>query len=450
MDMFLELKSQLKRYSIAFFIVIMILVMSFMVASYERQATFDKVNSRMVAQILNDAVQTRVRKIDLPQITGEMTEINSYEEAVYYQSQLSNELLAIDKSSAFQSYNLNRVRFYLIGWFSATSLNDEWRLKPESQRLLDPEAYFGSEWEHVRQHIHFPAIGEFSYKDLGLSHGDNDAFPQNALYFLDLYEKEIEGGTQHSVSPFIFIYLLFQSKLPMVLAAFSVIMGASVIGWQRENGVIKNKLFKGRHLFIIRSTIIGCLTSLVVILIIFTSVWSYLGFQHGFSDANQLVLVKKTFVTEWAPDLEIVSLGEQIEKQYSVGIVNQIVEKNPKETFEKNIFMPLWKVIFIQLTILILTLIFWNVVGVLISSLVKNNVLAIGLSGGVFFFSALITFVFPNLAGTMWDLMGYFEINQIMSGFKPVTLMQIVTVNCIGIVLMHVLSVWRFSSQDVV
>lgn len=449
MGMFIELKCQLKRYSVVFFIALMFLFMVFMVESYERQVPIDQANSRMMHQILKEAIQMRVRQIDMPEITGDITVINTYEEAIFYQTKLSNEVLEIDQVEAYQAYNLNRARYYLSFWFSATMLNDAWHLTPESERFLDPVNYFGSEWESVRQRLGFPVINKFSYPNIDSHDGSYETMAYESLYFLELYEKEILGATKHSVTPYVFIYLLFESKFLMILGAFSVLIGASIISQQRVTGVIKNKIFSRRYLFIIRSNLTGYLTALTISLIIISSIFVFLGFQHGFYDAYQPVLVKKEFVTEWKPDLEVVSLGSQRENQHTIGIANHIIGRSYENTFEKNAFMPLWQVVLIQLSLLSLYLFFWSSVGVLISVIVKNGILAMGLSGLIFFGGVLIKLAYPEMAGTMWDLVGFFEINQVMGGYKSVTLLQIVFVNGIGILHMHILAVARFRNQDV-
>lgn len=447
MSFLLEIKSNIKKYSVIFFVVILTLVMLLTINDYKIKGQIEKSSNRVKNELTLEVLQGRVRRVGYEKINDTPESINSYKEAVTYQNYLSEEVLAYDPVEDYQLYNLNRAQYFLFSWFTITELSEHWNIAPEDYRMMSPIDYFGEDWGEVQSSIGFPEIGDFYYEYIEV---DNlEAIAYTALLYLDLHEKDIIKQCSISTRPWSFIYLLFGTSIPMLFGFFALIMGSQVVSKQRENGVIKNKLTENRGTFLLRSYWVALIISVTTCLVILFSIFTVQGLQHGFDDRGHPVMVKRYVLFQWAPDYEVVATGKDIRNIHTIGLANNISVINPRDAFEKNISLPLSKVVTIQILLLIIYLAFWCAVGICAAVYFKNGLAALGVAVLMFFSSFLITTLAPSLRGTMWDLTGFFALKDILSGSQPVTLSRIMVVNVVGLSLIGVAAVLGFRRQDI-
>ncbi len=443
--LFLELKAQFKRYSTFIIIGMLFLFLLATVWSFEKQSIAFKRDTQFMNQVLSQSFQSRANHMEIPIRDTPVQTLRTYEEALSFQIKLSEDALELDPLLDHEAYNLNRAQFFMMGWMAGTVLNDTWLAADEVDRLPSPMDTFGSEWDTLRAEIEFPNMGAFRYPDFqGVQ-----VYAHSALYYMQLFQRDIPRGVRISVTPFAFLYLLFQTKLPLVFGVLSAVIGAGVVSLQRETGVLKNKLSQGRGRFILRSYTIGAVTSWLIVCIVFFGIFVLLGAKHGFSDARQPVVVKKEFLTSWQPDLEIVNRGRRVENLNTVGIADVILLKKSSETFDLNCFLPLWKVVLLQGGIMTVLILFWTGVGLLVSILVKNQVFSIVASSLVFTLTYGLPYLMPSIQGTLWDFTGFFELNALFGGYLPVTVMQVLAVTLVGSVCTLLLAHGAFRNQDI-
>lgn len=452
MSILLEIKSNIKKYSIIVFVVILALLLVVTISSHQKQEERYKLNTHMWHQMMLQTIQGRVRDVGLNRIQDIPEQINSYKEAVMFQVYLSEQVLQYDLAEDYKLVNLNRARDYLFMWLLVTEHNENWHRFPEEERLIGPREYFGEKWEDVRSRIGFPSIGDFYYENLvGVSRIGGEATAYMALLYLDLHENGIMRLYPTSTSPWAFIYSLFRTNIPIFFGFFAIVIGTQVLSIQRDTGVIKNKLIasKNRVTFLMRSSFIGIFISTMICFLLLFSVFTVQGIKHGFNDGGHPILVQRDVLQKWEPNLELVETGSHRENVYNALFFNMINLRNPRQAFEDNIFFSLKKVVLIQLSLLLLYIIFWCLVGFCASVYFKNGALALGVAIVMFFASDILTTLATSTRGTMWDLTGLFALNDILSGFRPVTLYQILTVKFVGIVLLSIAIVLGFRRQDI-
>lgn len=172
-----------------------------------------------------------------------------------------------------------------------------------------------------------------------------------------------------------------------------------------------------------------------------------LGVQNGFADAQHPVLIHKSVVSNWQPNMTLVTMGKEKQNLNTIGITEYINEFDDKTSWENSLFLPLWLVVAIQLIIIMLVLGFWTAIGLLISTLSKNQIIALIASGFVFGIFVLVKTIVPAAEGTLFDFAVLTEFGKTLSGFNAVTLIQLLTVTVLGTVMVSFLSIWQLKRQ---
>lgn len=439
MGMLLEIKSQLKKKYVLMLIIILFLGIAFIVNSYKAQTVIQERNHFLGLHILNEAIQMRKSSIGTPVSLENFNKIESYEEAVYYHAFLSQRVMDLDMDKDIQAYNLNRSQYNLMGWFASTLLNEDWAMQSPDERLIDPISYYGSEWETVRKKLEFPVVKDFIYKDFGEITNNAGVFPLRTIYYISLYEHGIRESSSVATTPFSFLFLLLNSKFSIVISMIAIAMGCVHIVSQYDNNLVKYKVLNSRFKFILRAYKISVLTTLGILSLVLLTTFCVLGFEHGFDDGNQPILIKKSVMGAWRVDSETSKWAEESNSIWRFGFVDSVPDKKLEDTFETQNFIFLKKALALQLAMEVLQVLFWTMLGMFIGLFVNTHI-----------FSFILSSVLLILSSVFLKHQDFYQVLSIFEGNRTQTVPQVIVITCVGILIMSLFGYLRFKKIDVV
>ena len=447
----LELKSVCKSYK---FLTLIIILLAF-------QLVF-------ITQFQNEAVTAEAETI-----ASNNGRIGFHEDYLgYYESEYrravestpwwftGDDIAVFPKWIAFTQYQLD-----LSQRSAAAYLNKDWstyvRLRAEESLLIwmyqcrgpiTPEQFFGEDWEKFKPLVELPGLAVEHYFQFV------DFEPQwdiwEATYYLHLVKEDLPPAGPTDTSPWAFTFNFMHRGLPSILGLIVLLMTVNLLHRDRKSGAVKFALVvpRRRSYYLLRKTALGFISSIVIVLMSQLLIFLALGLKHGFRGMNYPVLVDNGFMNlSFTPGqlsavktfYNYTDFGfSRFPSAHSVRLV--------LETIERLDVIKAWQFFGIAFVLLAMFILFCSVVGIFISILVKNEILAQVVAVGVFALGTAFGRVFPSLKTTVWDLFSKADVIPLLEGSHYSTYLGSLTVLAIATILLLVIGGLIFRKQNIV
>ena len=405
---FLELKSLCKSYKFLLLIMILLLLQLVFI---QQAISENKRDERIRLDERKEIIRLNRLIIDSFERDWERGLLNitpeQYEAALkYYQYRvkLAEELYDFYIRQDWLAYNRQTAITALLVW--------EHSLQNYSPQ---PQEYFGEDWDQIKSKFQVPvfdvhpgAVHHFSYR--------NDQAPPFMLDFissLDLAETSLPPTGAHDTSPWAYLLNFLRSGFPRILGAIVLLMTVNILHRDKNFGTVKTTLSappsRGRYLF--RKLTLGFAAGISVTVLPQVPAFLILGIKHGFRGLGYPVLVDRYVLSNFTVFPA---------NTHFTGFLDANLSKIPNsidiarlEFFD---FIPLWQFLGLAAVQILFFILFCTALAMLISVLVKNEVIAHLVAAGIFAVGSALGKIVPALSTTAWDLFSKADVVPLLEG----------------------------------
>jgi len=320
--------------------------------------------------------------------------------------------------------------------------------------LASPEEYFGDSWNQFQPLIEIPQFKTLPF--WFFSSGRGVMGPEQAVmttsYYLNLLKDNQQPKGQYDTSPWGFLFNFLRRGLPNVLGLIVALMTVNLLHRDKKYGAIKSALQvpKNRSRYLLRKIALGFTASFLVVLIPLLIMFTIQGFQQGLSGLNYPVLIDNGFF-KWSvqPDHAQFTLSGTPQLHWGLSQY-QLPWSVYISGLARLSVIPLWQFLGLTLGFLAVYILFCSVVGVFISTFIKNELFAQIAAVGTFVLGAVFGNIFPKLSTTPWDLFANARVISLLEGGHYTTFLRSLVVLAIASAVVFVLSTLIFKKQDIV
>ena len=366
-----------------------------------------------------------------------------------YEHKLAVKISESSVSKDWPAYNRYQAEKGLFDWGIHEALID-WSNRYTSFRT--PEQYFGKKWGLYLTMIEereFTSLPLWVFENRVLYPAEHAAF--STAYHLQLLEKDLPPAGPYDKSPWAFLFNFLRQGLPKVLAILVLLMTVNLLHREKNFGAIKTSLLrpKSRCRYLFRKVSLGFVSSIILITIPQFLMFLILGFKYGFSGFNLPVLVNK-YVFHWSLSSEYARLVRWSRSHLLVGLSQYLRSFTGYCALDRLNFIPLWKYLGLAFILLALFVFFCSVLGMLISILVKNEIVAQVVAVGIFALGTSFGRIWPGLRTTVWDLFSKANIIPLLEGNHCSTYWQSIAALGIASIILFALGTLIFRKQDII
>lgn len=169
-----------------------------------------------------------------------------------------------------------------------------------------------------------------------------------------------------------------------------------------------------------------------------------LGIRHGFRGLNYPVLLDKNVLSSFTVFKDMgINIGF-----YDTGLskIPVLADVSRLELYD---FIPLWQFFGLAAVQILLFILFCTALGLLISILVKNEVIAHLVAAGIFVLGSAFGNIIPNLSTTAWDLFSKADVVPLLEGSLASTYLSSLLTLSIATILLFIVGAVIFKKQDI-
>jgi ABC-type transport system involved in multi-copper enzyme maturation permease subunit len=230
---------------------------------------------------------------------------------------------------------------------------------------------------------------------------------------LDLAETSLPPTGAHDTSPWAYLFNFLRSGFPRILGAIVLLMTVNILHRDKNFGTVKTTLSappsRGRYLF--RKLTLGFAAGISVTVLPQVPAFLILGIKHGFRGLGYPVLVDRYVLSNFTVFPA---------NTHFTGFLDANLSKIPNsidiarlEFFD---FIPLWQFLGLAAVQILFFILFCTALAMLISVLVKNEVIAHLVAAGIFAVGSALGKIVPALSTTAWDLFSMADVVPLLEG----------------------------------
>lgn len=324
---------------------------------------------------------------------------------------------------------------------------------PMHPKFLSPADFFGDRWEWVQANTQLP---QFESPPLYINYRmqfvpTREHVVLSTDHHLRLLEAGLPPAQPYDTSPWAFLFNFLRRGLPKILGIIVLLITVTLLHQDKKYGSIKASLQrpKSRTRFLLRKTGLGFSASLIAIVLPLVIMFLITGINHGnFNGLSFPVLIHNN-IASWSVTAEHARLVRWTRYFPSIGLSQYLPSYTGADAFHSLDFIPLWQFLALAAVTLTLFILFCTVVGILISILVKNELLAQIVAIGVFVLGSSFGRIFPALKGTVWDIFSNANAIAILEGNHCSTFLGSAVTLLAGTLLLFAIGTLVFRKQDI-
>lgn len=373
-----------------------------------------------------------------------------------YEKVLGNNIYEAYRNEDWSTYNRYMAEKRLVEWsiheMSHRAFHDY--SNPNIKPVPRPEQYFGNGWSKYSTLVNDPELKMLPLhwdERMKAALSSNPTILETA-YYLELVDKNLPPKGPQDITPWGFLFNFLRRGLPNILGLIVLLMTVNILHRDKKFGSIKSTLQvpKGRIFYLTRKVLVGFVSSIFVVIIPMAMMFLGLGIKHGYRGLNFPVLINTNFLERVVSQDYIMYILRDT-PLYQVGLSQYQLPWNIFiPALDHLEFIPLWQFLALSTVFLALFILFCAVLGVLISVLVKNEVLAQIMAVVVFGLGTAITMFFPKLSSTPWDLFSKAHVIPILEGTHYSTFLGSMISLGIASIVLFGLSAILFKKQDII
>lgn len=367
-----------------------------------------------------------------------------------HEEKLADSIQQAYQQENWQGYHQKKAEKLVLEWNILAMLTDKRNPYVPYQH---PEDYFGGNWESLSK-----LIEPFEFEQLPLYVGERRGIissPEQVVFstalHLNLLQNDLPPARPHGTEPWTFIFNFLRSGLPLLLGLVVLLMTVNLIHQDKKFGSIKTSLQhpRSRSFYLLRKVTVGFVTSLFAVIIPQLVVLVILGIRQGFGGLNLPVLLSKNFM-DWTHSVEHIHLLKWTPEFNQAGLSQYPPSYSGWHAIETVEFIPLWQFLLFSMLALTLFVLFCSVLGVLISALIRNEILAQAVAVATFILGNLFGRIFPDLTTTSWDFFSKANTVALLEGTHFTSYLNSLVTMGLATVVLFGLSFWAFRKQDIV
>src|SRR5690554_953286 len=434
----LELKGVCKSHKLLALVLILILLQLVMFQQALDDGRIQE--TTRVANLKNTNLgESRLRTLDTYWEEGILaTSQEHYDEARQFYQHMS----AVEESryqayiaGDWPAYSRGEAQWRIFGW------QYEWR-----NFTPTPQEFFGDAWPEIQAKLELP---EYNMDHTPLASGRLDGKgirTTSSFYYLALMDTGLPPYSPNSTEPWAFLFNFLRTGLPTLLGIIVLLLTVNLLHRDRDSGVIKTQLAtpRSRWRYLLRKLALGAGASIVALVLALFPMGILLGIRHGFRGLSHPVLLDKyslVHATVHPNRVEAPGLWE-------IGL-NQMPLNVKPEYLEHQEFIPLWQFLALAAAMLLLFILFCTVLGLLISILVKNEVVAHVVAGLVFVAGTALGTAFPQLSTSPWDFFARADVVPLLEGNQAATYLAGIAALMGATILLFSVATMIFRRQDI-
>jgi len=458
----LELKSICKSFKFIAFIIVLLAFQIMLITQFQSEAALVEIgelrgNERYSSEN-NSWVIFWEKEYEELGLHGESFwnftfEIIEYDLKWYqYEKKLAHNISEAYANDDWATYNRYMAEKRLV------DLNLYWMIMDNNNRYIPPvitaEEYFDEAWSFYKTLVDTP---EFYRPPIWAGERIKIALPPprallSAAYHLHLLKVDLPPMGPHDISPWGFLFNFMRRGLPNILGLLVLLMTVNLLHRDKKSGSIKTalQLPKSRSYYLLRKLALGYLSSLFVILIPHLLMFVGLGIKNGFRGLRFPVIIDNGFFN-WSVAEDHLIYALENTPFYQFGLSQYQLPWNVYLSgLERLDIIALWQFLSLAFISLALFILFCSVLGILISIVVKNEVLAQGIAVGVFALGTAFGSIFPRLNTSSWDFFAKADIIPLLEGSHYSTYLSSLVTISIATILLFGLSAIVFRKQDII
>lgn len=373
-----------------------------------------------------------------------------------YEKLLGNKIYQAFLTKDWSTYTRYMAEKRLLEWRLHVMMRDASTdySNPRNRPLPPHQLYFGQDWA-----VYSPLIEEFEFDRMPAYVGermkmamDPDNTIMSTAYLLHLLKEDLPPMNHQDTSPWGFLFNFMRYGLPAILGLIVLLMTVNLLHRDKKSGSIKStlQLPKSRVYYLLRKVGLGFVTSISVVAIPLFLMFMGLGVKHGYRGLTHPVIIDNGFLnTSVSADHILYFLKDTFTLKLGLSQYNL-----PWSIFIPGLdrleFIPLWQFLLLAAALLALFILFCTVLGILISTLIKNDILAQIIAVVIFGLGTAFDRIFPNLSTTPWDLFSKANVIPLLEGSHYSTYLNSAITLGIGTILLFGVTAVIFRKQDIV
>jgi len=360
--------------------------------------------------------------------------------------------------AALEYYNYNvllrekmRESYCARDWSAYNSMEASWRLLSWEHEVRNinpsPQQYFGENWNEIKAKLNYPEFEVAHELSRTFIADDFASIIVNFLHYLELASTNLPPAGSHSTSPWAFLLNFLRGGLPQILGAIVLLMSVNILHRDKNSGAIKPYIASpnSRTCFLLRKLSLGFGASLIVLLLPQLLSILFLGIKHGFQGLGYPVLLDRYVLSNFN-----VFPGHVIKEGFLETGLSQVQMPYGISRLEYADFIPLWQFLSLTAVQVLLFILFCTVLALLISILVKNEVIAHLVAAGIFVLGSALGNIVPKLSTTAWDLFSKADVVPLLEGNLASTYFSSLLTLSIATILLFIVGAVIFRKQDIV
>lgn len=359
-----------------------------------------------------------------------------------YEKQLADDIFDAYVNEDWASYNRNMAAKNFLEWNMYTMI------RPGT---ITPAEYFQEDWEHIKALLdqpHFKAVPFWTQERAWTNRSPEQAIFSTTFYIY-LLEHDLPPPKPHSTTAWGFTFNFLRRGLPNILGAMVLLMTVTLIHRDKNFGSIKSSLQlpRSRDRYLLRKVSLGFVSSFFVILVPQVLTFLLLGIRKGFYGANSPVLLDNGLLS-WShsPDHILYTLSSS--SFFEFGLSRYQRSWNAQyAALERLEIIPLWQFLGIALISIAMFILFCVVLGILISILVKNEIIAQITAIGIFVLGTAVGIT--TLSTTSWDIFSKADVIAILEGAHHSTYLNSILILAVATTVTFAIGAFIFRRQDI-
>ena len=453
----LELKSICKNFKFLAIILLLLCYQAMLFAQFQTESIIAEDRhiraNYMYSLTNNELVNYWGRRAEIIRVHGELLPPARYyspERVEYdlkwyqFEKNLAENITESFESKDWSLYNRSMAERNLVEW----TVHQLYR----GERVQTPQQYFGADWDLYGALIEDPQFEMLPHFWVErITQGPEQSILTTA-YYLHLLQEDLPPAAPHDTSPWGFTFNFLRRGMPRILGAIVLLLTVNLLHRDKKFGLIKSALQvpKSRSYYLFRKVSLGFISSLFVVLIPQLLMFLLQGVKHGFRGFNYPVLLDNGFLN-WSVLSEHMTTLTFYPRFYGLGLSRYSLSSvHNVSTLDRIDFISLGQFLGLAFIFLAVFVLFCSVLGVLISTLVKNEIIAQIVAVGVFVLGNAFGNIIPQLSNTSWDLFSKANIIPLLEGHHLSTYLNSLAALCIAIILLFTISAIIFRKQDII
>ncbi len=436
---FLELKSTCKSYK--FLILILILFLFQLVFIQQALHESKGAESQRIAD-LKAGISANESIVDMVEtwwrvgaISASCEEYEKSLEYFHYRVLLARRIYESYMSRDWVEYHRSRAEDRLLSWDHLYQ-----NVSPS------PQQFFGGDWEKITEELDYPSFSVHSAVTGPFPPDEVLTYMTSARYSLAMAKTDLLPTGAHDTSPWAFTFNFLRRGLPNILGIVVLLLSVNMLHRDKSSGVIKVSLSAplSRTRYLLRKLSLSFFASSSVIVLPQILSILILGIRQGFQGLRYPVLLDKNVLSSFTVFKDMVI--NIWFRDAGLSKIPVLADVSRLELYE---FIPLWQFFGLAAVQILLFILFCTALGLLISILVKNEVIAHIVAAGIFVLGTSLGKIAPVLSTTAWDLFSKADVVPLLEGSHASTYLSSLLTLSIATILLFIVGAVIFKKQDI-